>query len=555
MEFNEKEYSNSIDKFLMEMDKFSSTSDHDFSEALYRLCRLLRVGAVHATLYQNQLGNNSVSELNIKLYDSGEADFERYTEKQEITGIDDVIVFKAFKRLADTPWTDTENEKINIMLHMIFIFYGRLRISEQFRYMTYHDKEFDTYNEQYFFKMAKMHIENKTIGSFGACSFNIRRMSAVNQLLGRDCGTKIIIKYVKGLENMLSGDECVCRVNGDSFIMLFYKARLGDVQSYLSGMEIEYNIHTHEKIQMSAVGGFFMIPEDITSPEVIVDRISQTLNIAKNVKNEQFLFYDDDLNVQLKNSKIIETKFPQAMLNEEFVVYYQPKVYLKEYRLAGAEALCRWIHKGEIMYPSQFVPTLEQSQSICRLDFYMLEHVCADIRKWLDEGRKVVKISVNMSRRHMGDTTGLLKRIISIIDKYHVPHEYIEIELTETTTDVSFSELKEIVTGLQKQGISTSVDDFGVGYSSLNLIKELPWNVLKIDKCFLEQTGDDRGNNVMLKHVIAMAQDLGMEVIVEGVETIEHIKLLKENNCYLAQGFYFDEPLPKSEFIQRMSKE
>ena len=142
---------------------------------------------------------------------------------------------------------------------------------------------------------------------------------------------------------------------------------------------------------------------------------------------------------------------------------------------------------------------------------------------------------------------------MAIIDRYHVPLEYIEIELTETAMDVDFGELKNIVYGLHEQGISTSVDDFGMGYSSLNLIRELPWNVLKIDKSFLPEEKDDSLQKyVMLKHLIALSQDMGLECIVEGVETVEHVKLIKENNCYLAQGFYFDKPLPVYEFEKRL---
>ena len=192
---------------------------------------------------------------------------------------------------------------------------------------------------------------------------------------------------------------------------------------------------------------------------------------------------------------------------------------------------------------------------ICKLVFYMLEEVCRDIRHWLDDGKEVVKVSVNLSRCHFGDVH-LLEHLLAIIDKYKIPHEYIEIELTETTTDVGFKDLKEIVFGLQKEGISTSVDDFGVGYSSLNLIRELPWNVIKIDKSFLQHVEDSSDKNkIMLRHVIQMAQEIGMECIVEGVETIDHIKLLKENSCYMAQGYFFDTPLPEEVFREKLGED
>lgn len=267
--------------------------------------------------------------------------------------------------------------------------------------------------------------------------------------------------------------------------------------------------------------------------------------------HNSYIFWDEDMLQKHEETKKIEQQFRKAIANEEFLVYYQPKVGLKKYRMAGAEALCRWNNDGNIMPPIRFIPILEQSQAICDLDFYMLEHVCRDIQRWMKEGKEVVKTSVNFSRRHMGSER-LAERILEVIDKYNVPHEYIEIELTETTTDVEFRDLKIVVDSLQLQGVSTAVDDFGVGYSSLNLIRELPWDVLKIDKSFLPKSDDSSEKNLMFKYLIAMAQNLGLECIVEGVETLEQVRMLKENNCYMAQGFYFDKPLPVEEFETRL---
>ncbi len=243
--------------------------------------------------------------------------------------------------------------------------------------------------------------------------------------------------------------------------------------------------------------------------------------------------------------------FPEALKNEEFLVYFQPKVSLRNYRLAGAEALVRWKHGDSFIFPDQFIPQLEQDGAICKLDFYMLDHVCQNLRHWLDQGHRLFKVSVNLSRAHLRDEK-LVEMIVKTIDKHNVPHELIEIELTETTTDVGFAELRKVIDGLHEQMISTSVDDFGMGYSSMNLIRELPWDVLKIDKCFLPKSENDRRQYVMLKHIISLAQDIGLDTIVEGVETIEHVKMLKENNCFLAQGYFFDKPLPIEEFEKRL---
>lgn len=244
--------------------------------------------------------------------------------------------------------------------------------------------------------------------------------------------------------------------------------------------------------------------------------------------------------------------FPEALKNEEFQVFYQPKVSLKNYRLVGAEALCRWKHGGEMIPPFKFIPTLEAGQDICTLDFYMIEHVCRDIVKWLDEGKRVVRVSVNLSRRHFANEN-LLDDLFNIINKYDFPNKYIEIELTETSNDVDFKDLKRVVTALSEQGIHTSIDDFGMGYSSLNLLRELPWNTLKIDRSLLPVDGDGESNTaVIMQYVIAMAQTLGIECIAEGVETVDQIKILKDKNCFLGQGFYFDKPLEKNIFEERL---
>jgi EAL domain-containing protein (putative c-di-GMP-specific phosphodiesterase class I) len=266
------------------------------------------------------------------------------------------------------------------------------------------------------------------------------------------------------------------------------------------------------------------------------------------------VIYAEDIDIGKDEANKLQQIFPEALKNEEFRVFYQPKIDISTGELAGAEALCRWFRDGRIMQPLEFIPVLERTSDICKLDFYMLDHVCRDIRRWLDEGRNVVRVSINLSRRHMMDID-LMQNILDIVDRNNVPHRYIEIELTETTTDVEFRDLKRVVGGLQKSGIYTSVDDFGMGYSSLNLIREIPWNVLKVDRSFLPVDEDNSGSNrsIMFKYVLAMAREMGLECIAEGVETKAQVKVLRDNKCGFAQGFLFDRPLPVDEFENRLN--
>jgi EAL domain-containing protein (putative c-di-GMP-specific phosphodiesterase class I) len=258
------------------------------------------------------------------------------------------------------------------------------------------------------------------------------------------------------------------------------------------------------------------------------------------------------MKVESDHIKQIQTAFPGAVKREEFIIHYQPKVDIETKKIVGAEALCRWQIDGKIIPPDDFIPILELNTFVSELDFYVLDHVCRDMVRWLNEGRQPVRVSVNFSRKHLIDID-LTDHILSIINKYNIPHDLIEIELTETTSDVMFSDLRRIVSGLQRENVKTAVDDFGVGYSSLNLIRDIPWDVLKIDKSFVPQTEDD-GNvsNVMFRHLISLAQDMGLECVVEGVETDEQLRILKKNNCQIAQGFVFDHPLPVEEFEDRL---
>ena len=252
----------------------------------------------------------------------------------------------------------------------------------------------------------------------------------------------------------------------------------------------------------------------------------------------------------------VESYFEDAIKNEEFQVFYQPKVELNRYRLHGGEALCRWIHDGEFILPFQFIPVLEENGKICELDFYMIDHVCRDIVGWIDAGLDPVTVSVNLSRVHIGDEH-LIEKIDEIVKKNKVPKKYLEIELTETTTDLDYKELKRIVGGLHEAGFRTSIDDFGVGYSSMNLLRDLPWDMIKIDRSFIpagDGSPEDEDKIILLQSLIMLAHSLGIDCIAEGTETVDQIIILKQNRCFLAQGYFFDKPMPKDDFEARLKK-
>lgn len=552
MIFDYKAYSRLLNEFIIEGEKIEKYRDPAFNKILEPICKFLRISRLSSAVFGSTCDSAIIKSAPYVYYDDGNADSTRVLKFTETNMRAGKATYIFMQSKSGQDWSDEEVQQIEAFEKLIYTFCDRSYASTIAKDLSMLDNDLMVYPLTFFLATVKNLIRQGRIGEFGGVYFNLRHFSSINDRFGRDCATNIMRLFIHGIQEKILYEECICRVGGDNFVVLFKKDNLNIIKNYLSGMPITFN--DGETVTVTTTAGYYMIPEATESATDVMDRISTAYQLAKSVYKRPFLFYDDEIMQHQTHVKEIEMMFPSAIENEEFKVFYQPKTQLNNYQLAGAEALCRWFRNGKVISPGEFIPVLEGSKAICTLDFYMLDHVCRDIRRWLDEGREAVKVSVNLSRLHLGDED-LLESILRIIDKYKVPHHFIEIELTETTTDVDYKELKKIVYGLREQDISTSVDDFGVGYSSLNLIREMPWNVLKIDKSFLptqEEENNDPSKVKMLRHIITMSQDLGLECIVEGVETAEQVKLLKDCKCYLAQGFYFDRPLPVKEFEQKL---
>lgn len=552
MIFDYKAYSRLLNEFIIEGEKIKQYRDPAFNKILEPICKFLRISRISSAVFDSTCDSAIIKSAPHIYYDDGNADSTRVLKFTETNVRACKANYSFMQSKSGQDWSDEEVQQIEAIEKLIYTFCDRSYASTIAKDLSMLDSDLMVYPLTFFLATVKNLIRQGRIGEFGSVYFNLSHFSTINDRFGRDCATNIMKLFIHGIQEKILYEECICRVGGDNFVVLFKKDNLNIIKNYLSGMPITFN--DGETVTVTTTAGYYMIPEATESATDVMDRISTAYQLAKSVYKRPFLFYDDEIMQHQTHVKEIEMMFPSAIENEEFKVFYQPKTQLNNYQLAGAEALCRWFRNGKVISPGEFIPVLEGSKAICTLDFYMLDHVCRDIRRWLDEGREAVKVSVNLSRLHLGDED-LLESILRIIDKYKVPHHFIEIELTETTTDVDYKELKKVVYGLREQDISTSVDDFGVGYSSLNLIREMPWNVLKIDKSFLptqEEEDNDPSKVKMLRHIITMSQDLGLECIVEGVETAEQVKLLKDCKCYLAQGFYFDRPLPVKEFEQKL---
>ncbi len=448
-------------------------------------------------------------------------------------------------------------EHLEMLLRVILGFVSRRRLQQKLEEFAFSD-EMGFRNFRSFARYLITANKNNALGGKVAILFDLHNFTMVNQEIGRPNGDAVLRRFYNMVMDVIGDGGTLSRLGGDKFIGIFDRKDKRQIFEILSGVPVVYDERGMKRIRVSASAGVFMIPNPYMMKSVgdIMDRIMVPSQVAKRQTEGAIVIFDEKMKSEKDRVKRVQKDFWFGLEQEEFKVFYQPKVNVETGEISGAEALCRWYKNGKIIPPMEFIPILEMNTDICDLDFYMLDHVCGDIRRWLDQGQKVVRISVNLSRKHLVDVD-LLDHIMTIIDKHHVPHEYIEVELTETTTDVLFRDLKRVVSGLQELGVRTAVDDFGMGYSSLNLIRDIPWDVIKIDKSFVPKSDEAENKTALLmfKHVSSLAQDLGMECVVEGVETVEQLGILRNNHCCIAQGYFFDKPLPVEEFEARMNRQ
>ena len=245
--------------------------------------------------------------------------------------------------------------------------------------------------------------------------------------------------------------------------------------------------------------------------------------------------------------KQIESDVVGALKNGDIVPYIQPKVYMDTGEIVGGEALARWKYQGGLMRPDRFIPVIERNGMIIEVDRCIWEQVFRYQRKVMDEGRTPVPISINVSRMHIYDKNHMNDVLYGLRDKYRVPVEYIPLELTESAFAPGEDEIQGRMQKLREQGFIISMDDFGSGYSSLNMLKARELDEIKVDKEFMGDL-DREKSRIVLKHLLAMLHELNVDIIVEGVETEAQRDFLLENNCRRAQGFLYYRPMPLDDF-------
>ncbi len=449
-------------------------------------------------------------------------------------------------------WNKDEIDAVKTFALNVFYLCGRARLIEMMEAAIVTDNTIGISNHIGFFRYACEIMAKTGLQDYHSFRFNIKNFKIIAKSIGNKQVFDVFRAYGHAIEHFLGEDGKLAHLGGDNFLALVKDEKVEGFLDFLTGVPVVLAEAEAPLILSARVGAYNnQLGDNISS---IMDYIDVASNVAKN-RSMDLVYFESEMLDKVLHDKEVMATFPEAIANNEFVVYYQPKINVKDESLCGCEALVRWIRDGEIVPPMDFIPVLEENGAVCELDFYVLERTCSDIKEWMDMGITPVPISVNFSKQYIR-YTGVADRILSIIEKYGVDHSLIEIELTEMSGYGDFGNLCQFVNKIRAMGIKVSIDDFGTGYSSLNMLTELDVDVVKLDRSLTGCVESEYSKTKLLMlNIVDMVHKLNYQVLAEGVETDEQFEFLKNIGCSMVQGFLYDMPLPKADFEMRLTGE
>ncbi len=396
-------------------------------------------------------------------------------------------------------------------------------------------------------------FKNNRGKSFIAMCMDINEFRVINELYGFQAGNRLLYIVHKAVKNVIGIDGLVCRSANDLFyIIIKSDTDKNTIIAEKDSIIEEINrLLSKESTQyvLNFTFGIYPMQKVTEEPVHIFEKTNQVHNRAKK-NNIPCEFYLQSEHEQVIRQKLIENSMQEAFENCEFKMFLQPKFELLSKRLVGAEALVRWESPTEgKRYPCDFIPLFEKNGFIIKIDLYMIEKACQTIRRWIDSGIEPIPISVNQSKVLLLNPL-YYDVLINTVENYRIPPKYIELEITETIMYENTKVLNELIGKLKNYGFRIAVDDFGSGYSSLVLLRDIKADVLKIDKAFITRAEDDVSGKKILSGIIQLADSLNMIILAEGIETNEQADLLIRLGCREAQGFLFGKPVPEESFVR-----
>ena len=420
-----------------------------------------------------------------------------------------------------------------------------LRESSAMLNMLEYDQLTGLYSKDFFYQRVARILELEPEKSYDIICSDIENFKLVNERSGERMGDELLCYVSKMLKDHLGGNDICARIRGDIFAFL-----------------VEHGEdHFEQSIEQQITDGYpecpvpnliikYGIYENVNRSlpvSVMCDRALLALRRIKNQYGKYIARYDDSLRLELLREQQIIDSMEAALSGRQFEVYFQPKHEIIAGCITGAEALVRWNHpQFGFMSPGEFIPLFEKNGFISRLDSYVWDETCRYLMEWKAKGLPVVPISVNLSRANF-NIPDLAERICRITDNYDVDHSLLHLEITESAYTDNPQQIISIIHQLRAMGFKIEMDDFGSGYSSLNMLSELPIDVLKMDMHFVQQKITDQHRSI-LSFIVSLSNWLNLITIAEGVETKEQLEYLKSIGCRYVQGYYYAKPMPAADF-------
>ncbi len=432
-------------------------------------------------------------------------------------------------------------------------------LTQQLEYQAYHDPLTGLANRITFDNHLKMAIEkvNRYGGEIAVLFLDLDRFKDINDSLGHVVGDKLLVEVAQRFSHCMRSSDTIARLGGDEFGVLLEHQDHGheaaDVGRKLTEAIAKPLYIDNYTLHPSTSIGISLYPLDGSSAEAILKNADTAMYCSKGQGRNLLTFFSSEMNTRAERRMELENKL-RYVINEGCLdVYYQPRCDAKTKEIVGVEALVRWFDADEgAISPGEFIPVAEESGLIARMDEWVLEKACHDMQSWFESGAPDIELAVNFSPAQFirKDLHEIIERILK---RTGFPGSQLELEITESLFESDNADIKNVFEKLVDMDIDISIDDFGTAYSSLSRLKQLPLNTLKIDQSFVRDIGKDADNEAIVRTIIALAHNLNLKVVAEGVETEEQYQFVRDNGCDTVQGYFFSRPVPGSELIKMLS--
>lgn len=369
------------------------------------------------------------------------------------------------------------------------------------------------------------------------------------EILGRSYGEELLIDVTDRLKQVMDENDFLACLGGDEFLVL--SQNMEDMGEYEEKVKKIRNVFSYpfvlatREVFVTVCIGIAFAPKDGKTTQTILKNLDSALFRAKSKGRNSYCYYDEEINKELMGQIELQSQIRSGMDNGEFVIYYQPQINLDSKEISGFEALLRWNHPAKgMLLPAEFVPTAEKAGLMVSIGKWMFSEICNQLKKWEEEGFGQIEVSINLSGRQFADV-GLIGYVIETLEQTKVNPKQITMEIKEEIALEDLSQTISTIEKLKEVGIRFSLDNFGTGYSSMNALKQLPIDNLKIDKVFLDEILEENSNEDILEAMISVAKAFHFNVIAQGVESSNQEMFLKKTDCNLVQGFLYSEPVSK----------